>query len=94
LEKIMPDVVDSDGRKIATVGEAPRMESCDGCEYSSFPDEGKDTGECRANPPTPVLVPHQNAMGQVVPMVNAVFPPVTRECYCFTFEPKGDIVEH
>lgn len=70
---------------------------CEHCAFSRFKDTGP-LGECRANPPTAgvVMMPRQNALGQLEPVLNpwTVFPTVERRTFCYTFEPKEVETEH
>lgn len=73
-----------------------REDVCEHCAFSHFPATGTQ-GDCRANPPTPIIVPQQQrdlATGQmtVVPMIQTVFPPVERRTFCYTFEPRTDTI--
>lgn len=77
-----------------------REDVCEHCAFSVFKETGH-LGECRANPPTVVVVPHQQKrtdlitgqeVVEVVPMVNGIFPPVERRTFCHTFEDRSDLI--
>jgi hypothetical protein len=74
-----------------------REDVCEHCAFSHFPAHGSH-GDCRANPPTPVVIVQMQrdlVSGQTVPTqaIQTVFPPIERRTFCYTFEPRTDTIE-
>lgn len=79
------------GSDTGSSNDAMREDVCEHCAFSNFPVSGSH-GDCRANPPTVVIVPQQQrdlATGNmvVIPAAQSVFPPVERRTFCYAFEP-------
>lgn len=64
---------------------------CSSC-VAFFPQEGRDTGECRRFPKsiTTLIVPQQDSLGRVVPAVQTVsnYPLHRPEEYCLEWRPE------
>ena len=51
--------------------------TCDSCPYYFAP-----TGNCRRNPPTVIMVPKANALGNLEPAWMSVYPPTQKHHGC------------
>lgn len=60
------------------------MKTCEWCAYFMPSSAGaRDlTGSCRRNPPVPLTLVQQNALGQPVQSINSIFPPVMPAMSC------------
>ena len=69
---------------------------CENCQFSKFAETGPH-GECRAFPPIcgVILVPRQNALGQMEPSIQpwSAWPTVERRAFCHTFEPIDGAID-
>lgn len=92
----MNDKVIAIGDHVARTGnlnDEMREDVCEHCAFSHFK-PASPQGDCRANPPTPLIVPQQNPItGQMGIAIQSLFPPVERRTFCYTYEPRVDEIE-
>jgi hypothetical protein len=93
----MTNIIDINNKPAPSLPEDINEDVCEHCDFAKFADNAA-VGECRAFPPQTgvVLVPRQNALGQVEPVVQpwTAWPNVERRSFCYTFEPKDAEVHH
>lgn len=73
----------------------PDEDNCANCAFSFFT-PGQEAGQCRANPPIPLIVTNvkQGLAGrpEMEHNLQAHFPPILPITFCHTFEPRTDII--
>ena len=86
MENDMSAIIEHAGAAHPVIDAADQV--CANCAFSHFK-EGGAVGECRANPPTPLLITNvkQGLQGpEMMHSIQPVFPPVERTTFCYTFE--------
>lgn len=66
--------------------------NCLNCGLSvSASENDQDGAQCHLNPPIPVVVMVRNAIGETVPMIQPVYPPVFKADWCMQWRklPEG-----
>lgn len=65
--------------------------SCGSCLYFEGDKRG---GECHRGPPTGVLAPGKNALGQLDYQPSSFFPPVTEKQWCGEYRSKAATLQN
>ena len=64
------------------------MKLCKECKYAEKIKDNDQEVDCLRYPPTPVPIPQQNSLGQMMLSINFVYPRMKNEGYCGEFRTR------